>query len=289
MNIEDYREFCLSLGEDIEEKLPFQKFKSGEGVLVFYVMGHMFSFFDCDDFSVISLKCQPERIEELKTQYECIGNPYNESPKYWIGINPKTAPDNLLQELTRNSYEIVKAKYTKVKKSWIKRKKNMSRSIRKAIPTDMTSIMQVMEAAKGIMRSSGNMHQWTDGYPSEAVILSDMEKDGGYVVEDENQIVAYFALLTSPEPTYAKIYDGEWLDDVQPYHVVHRIASYPDAHGIFSSIMDFCFSKDSNIRIDTHRDNHIMQHVIKQYSFTYCGIIYLASGDERLAYQRIKE
>ena len=32
MNIEDYREFCLSLGEDIEEKLPFQKFKNGEGV-----------------------------------------------------------------------------------------------------------------------------------------------------------------------------------------------------------------------------------------------------------------
>ena len=31
MNIEDYREYCLSLGEDIEEKLPFQKFKNGEG------------------------------------------------------------------------------------------------------------------------------------------------------------------------------------------------------------------------------------------------------------------
>ena len=74
MNIEEYREYCLSLGEDIEEKLPFQKFKNGEGVLVFYVMGHMFSFFDCNDFSVISLKCQPERIEDLKAQYECIGS-----------------------------------------------------------------------------------------------------------------------------------------------------------------------------------------------------------------------
>jgi predicted DNA-binding protein (MmcQ/YjbR family) len=111
MNIEDYREYCLSLGADVEEKLPFQKFKSGEGVLVFYVMGHMFSFFDCNDFSVISLKCQPERIEDLKVRYDCIGNPYNESPKHWIGINPNTAPDDLLQELTRNSYEIVKAKY----------------------------------------------------------------------------------------------------------------------------------------------------------------------------------
>ena len=96
-------------------KLPFQKFKNGEGVLVFYVSGHMFSFFDCNDFSVISLKCQPERIEDLKAQHECIGNPYNESPKHWIGINPATAPDGLLKELTQNSYEIVKAKYTKRK------------------------------------------------------------------------------------------------------------------------------------------------------------------------------
>ena len=43
MNIENYLEYCLSLSTDIEEILPFQKFKSGEGVLVFYVMGHMFS------------------------------------------------------------------------------------------------------------------------------------------------------------------------------------------------------------------------------------------------------
>jgi len=76
------------------------------------------------------------------------------------------------------------------------------------------------------------------------------------------------------------------LDDEKHYHVVHRIASLPDAHGIFSSIMDFCFAHDNNIRIDTHRDNAIMQHNIEKHGFTYCGIIYLANGDERLAYQK---
>lgn len=116
LNIEDYREYCLSLGDDIEEKFPFRKFNSGEGVLVFYVSGHMFSFFDCEDFTVISVKCQPERIDELKAEYDCIGNPYNGSHKHWIGINPDTAPDELLKELTRNSYETVKAKYMKIKK-----------------------------------------------------------------------------------------------------------------------------------------------------------------------------
>ena len=113
MNIEDYREYCLSLGDDVEEKLPFTAFHYASGVLVFYVAGHMFSFFNCDNFGVITLKCQPERIEELKARYDCIGKPFNESPKYWIGIDANTAPDDLLQELTRNSYEIVKAKYKK--------------------------------------------------------------------------------------------------------------------------------------------------------------------------------
>ena len=115
MNIEDYREFCLSLGIDVEEKLPFTAFHYASGVLVFYVHGHMFSFFDCDSYSVITLKCQPERIEELKAEFDCIGKPSNMSIKYWIGINPETASDDLLRKLTRNSYEIVKNKYKKQK------------------------------------------------------------------------------------------------------------------------------------------------------------------------------
>ncbi|MBP5714638.1 MAG: N-acetyltransferase [Prevotella sp.] len=162
----------------------------------------------------------------------------------------------------------------------------MNRIIREARLTDMTEILKVMDAAKKIMRQSGNMHQWVDGYPSEDVIMTDMEKNGGFVVEDDGKVVGYFAFLPSPEPTYANIYEGEWLDDEQPYHVIHRIASYPDAHGIFSAIMDFCLCHEPYIRIDTHRDNTIMQHNIMKHGFTYCGIIYLANGDERLAFQK---
>ena len=163
----------------------------------------------------------------------------------------------------------------------------MNRIIREAKLTDMAEIMNVMAAAKIIMRHSGNMSQWGEGYPSETVIIADMERNGGFVIEDDSNVVGYFAFLSSPEPTYARIYEGAWLDDAQPYHVVHRIASYPEVHGIFSSIMSFCFLHDVNIRIDTHKDNHIMQHNIMKHGFTYCGIIYLANGDERLAYQKL--
>ena len=163
-------------------------------------------------------------------------------------------------------------------------KKN--RIIRQATHADMAEIMMVMVSARQIMRSSGNLRQWDDSYPSEDIISSDMERCGGFVLEEDERVVAYFAFLASPEPTYDKIYDGRWIDNEHSYHVIHRIASYPDVHHVFRDIMEYAFSKDRNIRIDTHRDNHIMQHNIEKHGFTYCGIIHLASGDERLAYQK---
>ena len=177
------------------------------------------------------------------------------------------------------------------RREWMTRKLTVSqnRTIRKVVlPKDGKQVMKVFTAAKGIMVASGNVKQWVNGYPSLEVVQLDIEKGGGFVIEDNGRIVAYFAFLPSPEPTYSKIYDGEWLDDTQAYHVIHRIASFPEVHGIFQTIMEFCFAREHNIRIDTHRDNHIMRHNIQKYGFQYCGIIHLANGDERLAYQRFE-
>lgn len=162
------------------------------------------------------------------------------------------------------------------------------RQIRRARIYDLNSIMPVIDAARGIMRSSGNVNQWIRGYPSVSVIEGDIERGVGYVVQDEDSIAGYFAFIPSPEPSYALIYDGAWLDESAQYHVVHRMASTPATHGIFRFIMDWCFGQDGNIRIDTHRDNCIMRHCIESYGFACCGIIYLESGDERLAYQLVK-
>lgn len=136
------------------------------------------------------------------------------------------------------------------------------------------------------MRSCGNMNQWTDGYPSQDTIKHDIEHNHCYLCVDEGGVVvASFAFIPGPEPTYKEIFEGEWLDDA-PYHVVHRLASSVTSHGVFNAVMDYCMGVAGNLRIDTHRDNVIMRHVIDRYGFTYCGIIYLANGDERLAYQK---
>lgn len=115
------------------------------------------------------------------------------------------------------------------------------RIIRHASAGDLRRIMEVLAAAKQVMRRAGNVNQWINGYPHEAAILSDMERGGAMVVEDDGVVVAYFAFLPSPEPTYAAIYGGAWLDDTLPYHVVHRMGGVPEASGIFDSAMDYCF------------------------------------------------
>ena len=165
-------------------------------------------------------------------------------------------------------------------------KKRIIRETR--LPDDAERIMKVFSAAKGIMRASGNMSQWGEGYPSLEIVKADVERLGSFVIEDDGVVVAYFAFLPSPDPTYFNIYEGQWTNDTMSYHVIHRIASVPEAHGVFRSIMDYCFTQERYIRIDTHRDNHIMRHNIVKYGFSYCGIIYLANGDERLAYDMIK-
>lgn len=162
------------------------------------------------------------------------------------------------------------------------------RLVREAHVRDVDAVMPVVAAAKGIMRASGNMLQWAGEYPSREVIMDDVERGVGRVMEDDGVVVAYFAMLPSPDPTYARIYGGQWLDDERPYLVVHRIASVPHAHGVFAHMVDYCWGVTRNLRIDTHRDNHIMQHNLLKHGFTYCGIIYLLNGDERLAYQRIE-
>lgn len=136
------------------------------------------------------------------------------------------------------------------------------------------------------MRNCGNMNQWINGYPSREVFEHDIEQGHSFVAVDENSnIIATFAFIPSPEPTYSKIYEGQWLDD-EPYHVIHRIASTSSSRGVLKEIIAYCFTVTNNIRIDTHRDNVIMRHLMDKLEFTYCGIIYLADGAERLAYQR---
>lgn len=108
MNIEDFREYCLSL-PGTTEGTPFEKFSKGKfTILVFYVNGHMYCYFNIDDFSAITIKCEPERIAQLKERYMAVTEPYNGNKKHWISITLHAdMPDNEILALVRNSHHLV--------------------------------------------------------------------------------------------------------------------------------------------------------------------------------------
>ena len=159
-------------------------------------------------------------------------------------------------------------------------------NIRKVQIRDVDAIMNIYASAREFMRASGNPNQWGDGYPSRELIEADINSELLYMVEDEGEIIACFFFKVGEDPTYARIYEGEWIDGGE-YGVIHRIAVKYNGRGIIARVFEFCSGISRSIRIDTHRDNIPMQRALEKNGFTRCGIIYLLSGDERIAYQRI--
>ncbi|MGP1435396.1 MAG: MmcQ/YjbR family DNA-binding protein [Phocaeicola sp.] len=109
MNIEELRDYCLSL-PNVTEATPFEKFSKGKfTILVFYIGNHMFCYFNVDDFTSITVKCKPEKIAELKERYAAVDEPYNGNKKYWISLRlNEDLDDDHIKELVRNSYNLVK-------------------------------------------------------------------------------------------------------------------------------------------------------------------------------------
>jgi len=163
----------------------------------------------------------------------------------------------------------------------------MDRTIRKATPDDIDDIMALMAEGRAKMVAEGNIHQWADGHPARQLVDGDVAAGVSYVVADDGRTVATFALVPGPDPTYACIYDGAWPNEA-PYHVIHRVASASGVHGVMRSVLQFAFTQTATIRIDTHADNRTMRRMMQKMGFDYCGVIHLANGDPRLAFQKTK-
>lgn len=114
MNIEELRDYCLSM-DGVTEKTPFGKFaRRFDSVLVFYILDHMFCLTDMDDFASVTVKAEPEVIEELKMTRSSVSSHRNMSERHWIQLNLNgDIADREIYDLVKRSYEIVKAKYTR--------------------------------------------------------------------------------------------------------------------------------------------------------------------------------
>ena len=158
-------------------------------------------------------------------------------------------------------------------------------SVRRASRADLEAMEAVYAAARAYMRRSGNPTQWGDTAPARPLLLRDIRRGEGYVLCDETgRICATFALCLGPEPTYQVIEQGAWKNEL-PYGTIHRLGGNGSRQGVFSCCLDFCRGVIPNLRADTHRNNRTMRHLLEKSGFRYCGIIHVADGSERLAYQ----
>ena len=156
--------------------------------------------------------------------------------------------------------------------------------IRQASVQDIPEILRIYEAGRAFMRRSGNRAQWTGGYPPEKIIRADIEKNVLWGMENEaGQFHAVFALIPGDDPTYAHI-EGAWRNP-SPYAVIHRAASDGSERGTFRAMLAFARARYNHLRVDTHADNHPMQHGFLSNGFVYCGIVYVWDGTPRRAYE----
>lgn len=162
--------------------------------------------------------------------------------------------------------------------------------IRLSTTADIDAIMACITDAQALLRSHG-VDQWQDGYPTADIIRCDIARGESFVVTKGEDVVATAVISFAGEPTYKTI-EGEWKND-NPYAVIHRLAVRSTSRGkgyakaIFDYAEQLCAEdKITDLRVDTHADNRIMQRLLEELGYKYCGVITLLSGSKRIALQK---
>jgi len=105
MNIEELRDFCLSL-PGVTEHFPFD-----ETTLVFKVNGKMFALTDLEGPLSVNLKCDPELALELREHYPAVRPGYHMNKQHWNTVDiDGSVSDSLLREWIMISYKLISEK-----------------------------------------------------------------------------------------------------------------------------------------------------------------------------------
>lgn len=112
MNLENYYKYCLSK-KGVTEHFPFD-----EDTLVFKIGEKMFALANLSGFEngnpSTNLKCDPERAQELRAEFDDIQPGYHMSKVHWNTINlNRNVSDKMIFELIDHSYDLVFKSLTK--------------------------------------------------------------------------------------------------------------------------------------------------------------------------------
>lgn len=160
--------------------------------------------------------------------------------------------------------------------------------IRAARMAELNEIMAVYDIARAFMRAHGNLTQWPVGTPSRMQVAVDIADGDCHVIMEGGRIAGVFSFIMGEDPTYAVIEDGSWRSNA-PYGAIHRVASSGLTHGVTQACFEFCAARMNHLRIDTHADNLPMQGAIERFGFERRGVIHIADGSPRIAYDYLAD
>ncbi|QIL46427.1 GNAT family N-acetyltransferase [Vagococcus coleopterorum] len=159
----------------------------------------------------------------------------------------------------------------------------------KAKETDKQEILDIFQQGVAYFKNLG-VDQWQDGYPSMAVVESDIKLGQCYIAKEQEQIRGVIVVTAVPESDYEQLNKGAWRYD-EPYTAIHRLAINKDfpAQGLSQKLLAYAEEITVGlgrqvIRVDTHEDNKGMQHILKKQGYQLIGDLTLSDdGGERIA------
>ncbi|MBP1580950.1 MAG: GNAT family N-acetyltransferase [Oscillospiraceae bacterium] len=164
-------------------------------------------------------------------------------------------------------------------------------SLRLAQPSERDQAMKMIRDGKAFMLQQ-KLEQWSEDYPSYLDIDQDMEQEKAYFLCVEDCPAAYLCIDFDGEAAYSTI-EGRWLTESKRYMVIHRLAIDASYRGqglgsaVFALAEDLCREKAiGSIRVDTHKENQVMQHLIRKAGFAFCGLVYY-EGSPRDAFEKL--
>lgn len=112
MNLEQLYQYCLSK-KAVSEHFPFD-----QDTLVFKVGGKMFCLTSLKDWEngnpSLNLKCDPDRAQELRAEFEAVNPGYHMSKIHWNTITFNGDVSNkMMLELIDDSYNLIFKSLTK--------------------------------------------------------------------------------------------------------------------------------------------------------------------------------
>ena len=169
--------------------------------------------------------------------------------------------------------------------------------LRRAQMQDLDKIIEILADGRNQLAEKG-VNQWQGDYPSRAHVKYDIEHGFAFLVEStDEQTIGALSLVPAPDHVYDKM-QGQWLTDTDGYIVIHRVAIHSShgGHGyatqLFEKVVEEVMQNHpeiKSIRIDTHKNNDAMQHVIAKSGFKKVGELVgvYGSTDECFVYEKV--